>query len=929
MRAVLSIAGKELRALFQSQVAVLFLALFLVATNITFFVVSRFFARNIADLTPLFSWLPLNVIVLVSAVAMRAWAEEQKSGTLEILLTLPVKTRELVLGKFVAGMSLVALALGATIMLPITVSMVGPLDWGPVIGGYLGGLLLASAYLSIGLCVSARTDNQVVALMGTVAIGGLLYAIGTDTVQSLLGATNGQIASLLGTGSRFSSIARGVVDLRDVVYYGSLTTFFLVLNGYFLDRRRIDAQGDGAQRLLALRGLVALVAVNAVLANVWLHPVRVARVDLTENQDYTISDVTASLLADLDEPLLIQGVFSERSHPKLQPLAPQVAALLEEYAIVGGDDVIAELLDPSSDDDLALLLEQEYGIRPIPMPAADRNETRIVNSWFHVLLRYGDQHTVVTFNELIEAEQDPSSGDLRVRLKDPEYDLTKAIRRVTQDFATTESLVAELPAGSTLRLFATEGSLDPMMRSNLDVMREVGQDLAKLGDNLSFEEVDPAADPQLAEEIATKYGVQPTLSFATGQIYWLHLVLDTGDKAQRVFPRGELTKKDLEGTLDSALQRAVPGQLKTVAVYTETPAPPPSPPGRTPEPALPPDYRIYEQLLSQRFEVKPSVDLTEGRVPDDVDVLVIGKAGALSAQQQLAIDTFLMRGGAVIALAGRKRVELERGRFVAKPEDASLFDMLEHYGVTVPDELVLDTQSGTLALPGGRGRPVQFPYPYWLDLRQDQFAEGHLALSGVPYLSAPWVSPVELQDVPEGLTGEVLLTASPTSWTREDPDLMPDFNSYSRTGFQPPTTQGSRPIAVTVTGRFPSFFDESTRPRVEGALTEPVADGRLVVIGSSEMMGDVILQYAQNPMGRMHANNTVLTQNLVDWALEDTDLLSIRNAGSFDRALDPLTDAATTNFEYANYGFSGLLLAGFFIVARRRRPVPTLPERSE
>ncbi|MCA9568730.1 MAG: Gldg family protein, partial [Myxococcales bacterium] len=504
MRAITSMAGKELRALFQSQVAVLFLALFIVANNLTFFVVSRFFARNLADLTPMFEWLPISLIVLVSAVAMRAWAEEEKSGTLEVLLTLPVRTMDLVLGKFLAGMALVAIALATTLPLAFTVAMVGPLDWGPVIGGYLGAMLLAGAYLSIGLCISARTDNQVVALMGTVAVGGLLYLIGTDGVVALLGSSNGQIAAAIGTGSRFESIARGVVDLRDIAYYASLTTFFLVLNGYFLDRRRIDPQGRGQQRLAALRLLVLLTAANALALDVWMHPVRFLRVDLTENQDYTISDVTAGILRELDEPLRIQGIFSERSHPKLQPLAPQLAALLEEYAIVGGDRVTTEILDPSGDDDLADLLEQEFGVRPVPMPVADRNETRIVNSWFHVLLRYGDKHAVVAFNDLVEVEQ--TDGDFDVRLRDPEYDITKAIKRVTQDFATTESLVAKLPAGSKLLLYATPATLDEMMTANLGVMRKVAGELAAMGDALTFEQIDPSADPAVAERIAGEYG---------------------------------------------------------------------------------------------------------------------------------------------------------------------------------------------------------------------------------------------------------------------------------------------------------------------------------------------------------------------------------------------------------------------------------------
>lgn len=155
--AVLTVARKELRTYFQSPVALIFLGIFLVGTLAAFFTLSSFFARNLADVRPLFQWLPLLLIFLVSAITMRQWAEERKMGTLEILLTLPLSTRDLVLGKFLAAVVLVGIALLMTTPLPLMVAQLGDLDWGPVIGGYLAALLLGSTYAAIGLCVSSRT----------------------------------------------------------------------------------------------------------------------------------------------------------------------------------------------------------------------------------------------------------------------------------------------------------------------------------------------------------------------------------------------------------------------------------------------------------------------------------------------------------------------------------------------------------------------------------------------------------------------------------------------------------------------------------------------------------------------------------------------------------------------------------------------------
>ncbi len=135
MKQTMTIARKEIAAYFGSAIAFIFVGIFLLATLFVFFVVEGFFGRGIADVRPLFKWLPVLLIFLVAALTMRQWSEEQRSGTLEMLLTLPVRAWQLVLGKFLAVMALVALALALTLFLPITAALLGNLDWGPVVGG--------------------------------------------------------------------------------------------------------------------------------------------------------------------------------------------------------------------------------------------------------------------------------------------------------------------------------------------------------------------------------------------------------------------------------------------------------------------------------------------------------------------------------------------------------------------------------------------------------------------------------------------------------------------------------------------------------------------------------------------------------------------------------------------------------------------------
>ena len=167
-----AIARKELHTYFGSPMALIFVGAFLVVTLFSFFWAEPFFARNIADVRPLFRWMPILMIFLIATLTMRQWSEEQRGGTLEILLTLPARRSHLVLGKFIAVMLLIGVSLALTLFLPITVSLLGDLDWGPVVGGYLAALLMASAYAAIGLYVSSRTDNQIVALIVTALLCG-------------------------------------------------------------------------------------------------------------------------------------------------------------------------------------------------------------------------------------------------------------------------------------------------------------------------------------------------------------------------------------------------------------------------------------------------------------------------------------------------------------------------------------------------------------------------------------------------------------------------------------------------------------------------------------------------------------------------------------------------------------------------------------
>lgn len=239
MNAVATVAKRELRAYFNSPMAYVFLVVFTVGATLLFFNLPPFFAVGEASLRGLWDKVPLILLFLVPALTMRLWAEEARQGTLESLVTMPARDSQLVLGKFLASWALLGVGLLLTLGLPLTVASIGNLDWGPVIGGYCGAMLLGAAYLAIGQFVSATTENQLLAFILTLAVCLIFYGFGWAVFTSELPQGAAEFFRKLGTGSRFERIARGVLELHDVLYYATLTGFFLLLSVGALRARRM------------------------------------------------------------------------------------------------------------------------------------------------------------------------------------------------------------------------------------------------------------------------------------------------------------------------------------------------------------------------------------------------------------------------------------------------------------------------------------------------------------------------------------------------------------------------------------------------------------------------------------------------------------------------------------------------------------------
>lgn len=244
MANVLTIAGRELRAYFGTPIAYVFLIIFIMLAGVFTFQVGNLFGRGSADLVPFFTYLPWLYLVLVPAIAMRLWAEERKSGTIELLLTLPVEPWQAVTGKWLAGWAFIGLALIGTMPLWITVNVLGDPDNGVIAAGYLGAFVVAGVFLAIGSCMSALTRNQVIAFVLAVFACFVVLTSGTplvlDAVRWAMPAPVIEAVQSLSVLVHYDALTRGTIEASAAVYGASMIAFWLFATAVAIAVRRAD-----------------------------------------------------------------------------------------------------------------------------------------------------------------------------------------------------------------------------------------------------------------------------------------------------------------------------------------------------------------------------------------------------------------------------------------------------------------------------------------------------------------------------------------------------------------------------------------------------------------------------------------------------------------------------------------------------------------
>ena len=244
MNVIGALFRRELKSYFSTPVAYVFIVIFLVLMGAFTFYLGNFYERGQADLGPFFIFHPWLYLLLVPAIAMRLWAEERKTGSIELLMTLPITPWQAVLGKYLAAWAFTGVALLLTFPIWITVNYLGDPDNGAIVAAYIGSFLMAGGFLAIGACLSATTRNQVIAFVITIVVCFVFLASGFPMVLDFFTPWAPQILvdgiASLSFLTHFESISKGVIDLRDLIYFGFLILAFLYANTIVLRWRQAE-----------------------------------------------------------------------------------------------------------------------------------------------------------------------------------------------------------------------------------------------------------------------------------------------------------------------------------------------------------------------------------------------------------------------------------------------------------------------------------------------------------------------------------------------------------------------------------------------------------------------------------------------------------------------------------------------------------------
>jgi ABC-type uncharacterized transport system involved in gliding motility auxiliary subunit len=505
MRQIWTVARRELKALFDLPTGYVLLVVFLTINGFFFF--RQAYLTDTATLRPMLDLLPWVFLFFVPAVTMRALAEDIRGGQLEVVLAQPISELEVLLGKFLGAVLFLWIALALTLAIPVGLSVGADLHWGTVVAQYVGGGLLATGLAGVGVWASSLTRSQITAFIVAAGVMFVLVLVGLDPLLVGLPAGLAALAARIGVLSHFESLGRGVIDLRDVIYFLSLAGVFLALAYGALLGRKLAPASAGSRRLRLGVGLLAasLIVVNLLGSYIG------GRLDLSPGKAYTLSPATRRLVGGIDDLVTVRLFASKELPTEVALMKRDVDDILRDLRSAGRGRLRVIERDPSSDE-AARREAESMGIQAVQFNVIGQAELQVKQGYLGLVIQHGAETEAIPFVQ---------------RTDDLEYRLVSSIRNLTRAHKPVLALVtaAQGPGASfqelqsqlaksyevrtvelsdsaqpdtsvtTLVLAGTPDSLRPAQLSRLQAFLDRGGSALILASGMELNQRAPTAQP--------------------------------------------------------------------------------------------------------------------------------------------------------------------------------------------------------------------------------------------------------------------------------------------------------------------------------------------------------------------------------------------------------------------------------------------------
>ncbi|HEX5386928.1 MAG TPA: Gldg family protein [Gemmatimonadales bacterium] len=502
-----TVTRRELKALFDLPTGYVLLVAFLAINAFLFF--RQAYLTQVASLRPMLDVLPWELLFFVPAVTMRSLSEDIRGGQLEVVLAQPLSELELLLGKYFASVLFLWIALALSLAIPLGLSLGADMPWPTVAAQYVGAGLLAAGFAGIGTWASSLSRSQITAFILAAVLMFLLILAGLNPLLVGLPPSLATTAARIGVLSHFESIGRGVIDLRDVIYFVSLAGIFLALAyGALLGRKLAPARGA----LRRLRLGVGMLAASLVVVNLLGGYIN-GRLDLSPGQAYTLSPASRQVLGNLDDLVTIKVFASSELPTEVALMKRDVDDLLHDIRSAGHDRVRIIERDPSSDDK-AKSEAEALGIQPVQFNVIGESELQVKQGYLGIALQHGAETTTLPFVH--------NTDDLEYRLVSSIRDITRADKPRIGLLATSGgspgtgysdlreqlrksydmgdvSLHDTIPLDTTMAALVLAGSPDSVPAAQLERLQRYvdhGGNLLVLAGGMALSSQMPVADPR-------------------------------------------------------------------------------------------------------------------------------------------------------------------------------------------------------------------------------------------------------------------------------------------------------------------------------------------------------------------------------------------------------------------------------------------------